>query len=273
MIEYQKKVATCDELCIVANSLMPTLEKYLRRDSSEASLACISVGLFAIIVGEETDYDVTKTILILNELIKDKACSYRASAAQALAIISHFTLESQMHLEESVRILFDAWSTFKTDSPLNVDFSAILQAWLLLVNDASSSTQLNAFDSGVAKLTKFLDSSNVELRISAGEGLAFLYQLGKEDDEDFQFYNHHHLKRLFEEMINESSKSHAKKDKRSQRFSIRQVMDIIFDDDYPTTSIKYTNREKLDITSCYERLIYELLCIFLKVCAFIHYFK
>lgn len=116
------------------------------------------------------------------------------------------------------------------------------------------------------KLCQFLEAPFVDIRISAGEALAILYEIAVRNiDEDFEFSNHQNLRGILEELAVDSVKYHAKRDKKLQKFSFRQITDAIFNDKMPQTQIKYNKQETLQLNGCHMKLLYDLLCLLLKV--------
>lgn len=116
------------------------------------------------------------------------------------------------------------------------------------------------------KLCQFLESPFVDIRISAGEALAILYEIAVQNiDEDFEFSNHQNLRGILDELAVDSVKYHAKRDKKLQKFSFRQITDAIFNDKMPQSQIKFNKQETLQLNGCHMKLLYDLLCLLLKV--------
>ena len=66
------------------------------------------------------------------------------------------------------------------------------------------------------------------MRIATGETLALLYELGRElNGEDFRPPNHHNSIELLEMLASDSLKYRAKRDRRVQRSSFRQILAAI----------------------------------------------
>lgn len=63
--------------------------------------------------------------------------------------------------------------------------SAALNAWGLLLSISPSSVVSFYLDSHLKKLPQILTSGDVDLRITAGEIIALMYELGREEDEVF----------------------------------------------------------------------------------------
>src|SRR5262249_35032189 len=77
--------------------------------------------------------------------------------------------------------------------------------------------------SDLPNLCAYLESSQVECRVAAGETLALLYELGREASPDFRPDNHQHTIDVLAALATDSLKYHAKRDRRTQRASFRQI--------------------------------------------------
>uniref|UniRef100_A0AC34RJ56 Interferon-related developmental regulator 1 n=1 Tax=Panagrolaimus sp. JU765 TaxID=591449 RepID=A0AC34RJ56_9BILA len=265
-IMLARKSVSCTEMNDSFNTIAEAIERNLHHDDDEVLKACSAAALFSILSGQEIEDQIEPIAVVLRALTRDhtKSEALRASGAQALGLIVMLSSDQPRDIEDSIKVLYDVWSGFRTTSTTSSLFTASLASWVLLIHKANAVTISRAYNDGVTKLTKFLESTNVDIRIAAGEALAALYELGSKDDDDFEFTNHQHIKSLFEELSQDTLKYHAKKDKRMQRFSFRQIMDIIFNDIYPDTEVQFSKREVLEITSCVDRLFYDALCNFLQ---------
>lgn len=119
------------------------------------------------------------------------------------------------------------------------------------------------------KLCTFLTATTVDVRISAGEALAVLFEIAVNDiDEEFRFANHEYLKDVLGELAIDSAKYHAKRDKKVQKFSFRQINDAIFNNSPPQSRVRFNKHETLQVEGCHSKLLYDSLCQLLKVCVF-----
>lgn len=92
------------------------------------------------------------------------------------------------------------------------------------------------------KLCGFLASNLVDVRVAVGEALAVLHELGVENvDEEFRFANHPQLRQQLDQMAGDSAKYHAKKDKRLQKWTFRQCIDAIFNENPPESEVKVSD--------------------------------
>ena len=76
------------------------------------------------------------------------------------------------------------------------------------------------------RITAILESSDVTVRIAAGEVLALMYEAARDADDEFQG-DENGLCDLLKELATDSDRHKAKKDLRQQRSSFRDVMRAI----------------------------------------------
>lgn len=105
----------------------------------------------------------------------------------------------------------------------------------------------------------------VEVRIAAGEALAVLYEIARNFNDGFRFSNHAYLEEQLSKLALDSVKHHAKRDKKLQKLSFRQIIDAIFNDKRPHIQVHFNKRETLQVEGCLQKLVYDNLCQLLKV--------
>ena len=255
-----------EEIKDFIESLADAIEKNLHGQEEIVFRACSAAALFSIQTGEAIESQVSTLCRELGVLVKDHTMSetVRSAAAQALSIVVVLSVDHPEVVKTALDALSFAWNSFKTTSTTSALFSAAVTAWSLIVFKSNDYIAEEVFSQAPTKLIKYLESTNVEIRIAAGEALAALYEYGNEDY-DLQFMKSQHVKELLETLAQDSAKYHGKKDKRIQRFTFRQIMDIIYEDNYPETTINYGKSRPLTISSCYERLVYDAFRACLQV--------
>ena len=102
--------------------------------------------------------------------------------------------------------------------------NASLISWCLLLSIAPPSTVQNFIDSHLAKLPQLVESQDVDLRITAGEAIALLYELAREEDEDFEGPHMDSLCEKLKQLATDGNRHRAKKDRRQQRSSFRDIL-------------------------------------------------
>lgn len=72
-----------------------------------------------------------------------------------------------------------------------------------------------------------LQSPHLEIRLSAGEALAVIFELGRECDEDFEQDWAFDLVEILRDLATDSNKFRAKKDRKQQRANFRDILRFI----------------------------------------------
>lgn len=80
----------------------------------------------------------------------------------------------------------------------------------------------------LSRLCEYLESTQVDVRIAAGEAFAVLYELAGELYSDgFHPPTHQKTLEMLQEMSHDSSKHHNKRDRRVQRASFRDIYSAV----------------------------------------------
>lgn len=79
----------------------------------------------------------------------------------------------------------------------------------------------------ISQLSELLASSNLEVRLSAGEALAVVFEIGREFHDDFAEDIISDLVETLRQLATDSHKYRAKKDRKQQRATFRDVLQFI----------------------------------------------
>lgn len=71
-----------------------------------------------------------------------------------------------------------------------------------------------------------LENGNLSLRLSTGEVIALIYEIGRENDESFDGYMDG-LYDLLKELATDNSKYRAKREKKQQRSTFRDILKTV----------------------------------------------
>lgn len=91
----------------------------------------------------------------------------------------------------------------------------------------SNHTPLSLYYSSLDRLRELLESPHLEVRLSAGEALAVIFELGRDLDEDYEQDWAMDLVEVLKELATDSNKFRAKKDRKQQRASFRDILHYI----------------------------------------------
>lgn len=111
--------------------------------------------------------------------------------------------------------------------------AAALSSWSLLLTLMSPGDvyQLlgseNRFTPSLVQLSELLQSPHLEVRLCAGEAIALIYELGREFSTDFQEDFTAELVENLRGLATDSHKYRAKKDRKQQRATFRDILHFI----------------------------------------------
>ncbi|XP_061621966.1 interferon-related developmental regulator 2 isoform X4 [Phyllopteryx taeniolatus] len=134
--------------------------------------------------------------------------------------------------------------------------SAAMQAWSLLVTLCPASKLSVLLHIHLPELQACLQSSDVNYRITVGETIALLVELGREIDEDFELEDGESLCESLKSLATDSHKHRAKNDRRKQRSVFREVLHYIENEDFTEEKIRF-GVESVYIDSWMRRRIYD----------------
>lgn len=81
--------------------------------------------------------------------------------------------------------------------------------------------------SSIARLRELLESPHLDVRLSAGEALAVIFELGRDIAEDYEQEWAFELVDVLKDLATDSNKYRAKKDRKQQRASFRDILRYI----------------------------------------------
>lgn len=131
-----------------------------------------------------------------------------------------------------------------------------LHSWSLLLTVVPTSLVCHLIQTHLPKMIGVLESSHMSLRIAGGEAIAVLYELAREQDENFEGEDLLLLTTTLRELCAESSKSVSKKDRLQQRTHFRVILRAVEESEAPQLKIKF-GPETLIIDSWQSKVQYE----------------
>jgi hypothetical protein len=81
--------------------------------------------------------------------------------------------------------------------------------------------------SQLERLQELLESASLEVRMAAGETIAVLFELGRAFNEDFEETQAEALCDILRQLATDSHKYRAKKDRKTQRSSFRDILHFV----------------------------------------------
>ncbi|XP_021919874.1 interferon-related developmental regulator 2 [Zootermopsis nevadensis] len=237
-----------------------------------APLLCVQLG-----AGDEAE-EVCKLLApVLSVVAHDTAASpkARAKCCWALGLCSFLSggeMADVIHLMQSLETIFSG-SYLKGNGTIPVVsaelsslHAAALSAWsLLLTLMAPSDTYMlmsensDGFASKIYQLSELLDSAHLDVRMAAGETIALAYELGREHNDDFQRATTPQLVDKLRQLATDSHKYRAKKDRKQQRSSFRDILHYVEDGDPPDIQVRF-GQEILALDSWCRKKQYDAFC-------------
>lgn len=244
-------------------TLCDNLEKCLKKGGGdEQALAAFAVSAVAVQLGlegaqqQDTNCNMFSTYSkFLIKIIVDKTASInaRTKCCQGLGVLAFLEIDE---MDEVYQCLSAFEAVFKdsflkgdktppTVAPLVSDLhAAALSSWTLLISICPWTKVMEVAQNILCKLPELLTSSNVNLRMTAGDTIALFFEIIRSEDAQYL------LKRLLDqkalvadlkELATDSSKSRSKKDKKAQRSNFRDVLRSIENDEAPEVTVKFGN--------------------------------
>ncbi|XP_053682693.1 interferon-related developmental regulator 2 isoform X2 [Sabethes cyaneus] len=240
-------------------TLMDAIEKSIKKGKgSEQSWAARIIPLLVIQLDGADDINelikVLKPVLVATAL--DTAASYdaRAKCCMALGLMNFLASDDPgdlLPLMKNFETIFSG-SYLKGDSSpstAGIDaatlHSSALSAWALLLTQIPSGDLVSMVNSGnalipsIKKLTGMLQSPHLEVRMAAGETLALILESGRSHDEDFLTEELNDLIEATQKLATDAHKYRAKRDRKVQRATFRDVHRYLEEDILPEISIKF----------------------------------
>uniref|UniRef100_A0A1I7YJI3 IFRD domain-containing protein n=1 Tax=Steinernema glaseri TaxID=37863 RepID=A0A1I7YJI3_9BILA len=243
-------------------SVVELIEKNMKKSEAEAVLMSTLAALLSIQMGMDIGTSLDQVLTMMRQMCADPSQPeiVRANCASALGICVYLSSEQQPQIEDTIQMLKTVWSSIKANTSSSTLFNVAMSSWSLL---AERSSNVRSAVNEHTKIVSYLDSPSLDVRVSAGESLGCIYEIAVNNiDSDYTFPSHDHIVEKLGELATDSVKYRAKRDRRIQRFTFRQIRDFLRGGEAPTVTIKFGN-EVLEIVALQEKLIYDMCCKFL----------
>ncbi|KAG8227543.1 hypothetical protein J437_LFUL008415 [Ladona fulva] len=209
---------------------------------------------------------------VLTILATDNAASYPARAKCCMALglcsfVSNGELQDVVELMCTLENIFwlAASSSVQASNPeAAVLYSSALSAWALLLTLMSPHDVYSLMGRQMDRLVLLLSSSYLDVRIAAGEAIAVATELGRAYDADFTIGpkdcdDDENLLATLHELATDSHKYRAKKDRKQQRSSFRDILHFVEEGIPPDVQVKF-GQEMLLLDSWCRKKQYDAFC-------------
>ncbi|KAF5274000.1 hypothetical protein FQA39_LY01115 [Lamprigera yunnana] len=235
-----------------------------------APLLCIQLG------GDGSEEVVSNLKSVLSITSNDNSVSAlaRAKCCTSLALITYLAggeMGDALELMKQFQTIFSG-SYLKGDgtianvtADLGALHAAALSSWTLLFTLMSPGDvytmigNTTSFTPTLIQLSELLTSPHLEVRLSAGEALAIVFELGRDYHEDFAEEFIPDLVDTLRQLATDSHKYRAKKDRKQQRATFRDILHYIENESLPDLQIRF-GQEVLILDSWTRRNQYYALC-------------
>ncbi|KAK6176757.1 hypothetical protein SNE40_014996 [Patella caerulea] len=272
--EIKKALSKCylyDFLMDRKVTLSDSLTRCLRKGKGdEQALAATCFCLLFTQLGTDVEDIFNEIRPLMLSLMADNSVNLKARSkcALALAISSFLACDEIEQVKSVMKALEDVFrnsyrkgdKSVPTHNPETCHFhSQALQAWCLLLSIAPTFIVNDIVSSHLVKLPDLLYSKDLDVKISAGETIAMMYELARETNEDFEGDDIDNLCDLLKNLATDCQKSQARKERKQQRSSFRDILRTIEEADVPETCVKFGS-EHLILNSWVRKKQYDTFC-------------
>jgi len=249
------------------------LERCIRKGKGEEqAVACNCVVLLCIQLGMgvESEELYTSMVHILRTMLLDSTASTKARSACA-STLGLLTFICSGDLGQAKEIMLALENVFKgsyfkgdgsvptlTPETYSLHTEALI-AWSLLLTIAPPNVCKDLARTHMSKLVQMLHSADVDLRIAGGEAIALMYEMIREEDETYEGDNIIALCEKLKQLATDGNRNRAKKDRRQQRSSFRDILRAVEEFDSPYDEIKF-GLESMNIDCWARKRQYDSLC-------------
>ncbi|XP_046854308.1 interferon-related developmental regulator 2-like [Xenia sp. Carnegie-2017] len=240
------------------DTILDIIEKSLKRGQAEdqvcagplAVLLCIQLGY-----GSESKqiFQSLKSLLLATLQDPTAKVSARTSCANALALCCFLASEEHEDIVNCLNALQKVFSSAHS-AALSTLFCECLFSWALLLSVAPESLVEECVKKQCRRILKLMNSDDVNLRIAAGEVFALICEVGREKIEDFEPQQFGSLD-ILKDLATDGTKHRAKKDRRQQRSTFRDILGTIEDGVVPEEIVKFGN-ETMNLVTWTQRRQY-----------------
>ncbi|XP_033223570.1 interferon-related developmental regulator 1 [Belonocnema kinseyi] len=266
-----------DRKMTISDSVERGLKKGRGEEQSTAArlstLLCVQLGAFDS--AELVCRDLKSTLtFIAND--NSASTNARSECCWALSMNQFFSGNDESDTVEINQVLtaIFAGSYLKGNGALatvSADMAALhaaaISSWTLLLSVMApsdvyrilGSSQSRNFMPSLNRLRELLQSPHLDVRLSAGEALAVIFELGRDYCDDYEQEWALDLVDILKDLATDSNKYRAKKDRKQQRASFRDILRYVEEDIIPEMQIRF-GREVLCLEGWCARTQYNACC-------------
>lgn len=245
-----------------------------KNDEQEAAVLLASHLFITLGASEDSDIVFEELYALLTSSLADKSIGSkcREQCALALAVgcfIAPIGVDYQKQIMDALFAVFSgsfpngegAYPTLSAN--LTALHNTALNAWCLLVTLLPAEKALAIAQLHLHKLANLLNSTDQDLRLSAGEAISLLHEISREYNADFEMKSVDELAIKLKELATYSQKFRSKKDRKVERSNFRDIMRTVLEYEQPTFTIK--RKDEIVELNCWSKKIqYDVFCTILE---------
>lgn len=257
-------------------TILDVIEKAIRRGKGDEQAwgAKLATLLAMQLGGGELIAKSLSSFLLTTAQDKSVTFNARAKCCKALALLNFLgndDIGDIMQLMQHFEVMFSG-SYLKGDltpSAASADaailHSAALSSWGLLLTlipagDFVTLMLSQKISPSIANLMGMLQSPHLEVRMTAGETIALVLECGRSHDDDFLEEDLPDLTEATKKLATDSNKFRAKRDRKTQRATFRDVLRYLEEDISPEINIRFGVKESLILDNWALHHQYTTLC-------------
>lgn len=277
LVSLRKALATKYIYDFISERKMTTfdsVERCLKKGKGdEQAAAATCMVLLLVQLGIEEGEGIFREVApIMKSVLADSSASptARTACAEALGLCTFVACDETEETLEVMKAFENIFSqsyckgdgSVPNHTPdIAILHTSALSAWMLLMSVLPYSDRvLESIYTHLGKLPDILLNSDVEIRIAAGEAIALLYEIARTEDEDFDDVDFDSLCDQLKRLSTESHKYRAKKDRRHQKSSFRDILSSVEKGDFSSLRIHVSDFQSVTISDWTTKMRYDAFC-------------
>ncbi|KAL2731372.1 interferon-related developmental regulator 2-like [Vespula squamosa] len=262
-------------------TISDSIERSLKKGRSEeqltaarlSTLLCVQLGVFESAEAICRDLKSTLTFVANDTAASTSA---RSECCWALSMNQFLSGNDAADTLEIVQLLSGIFSGSYlkgngTIAAVSTDVAALhaaaISSWTLLLTvmtpaeiyNLLASDRSNNYMPSLNRLRELLESPHLDVRLSAGEALAVIFELGRDFSYDYEQEWAVGLIDVLKELATDSNKYRAKKDRKQQRANFRDILRYVEEDIVPEMHVRF-GQETLYLEGWCARTQYNACC-------------
>lgn len=262
-------------------TITDSIERGLKKGRSEeqstaarlSTLLCVQLGAFESAEAVCRDLKSTLSFIVNNTCASAQTRSECCWALSMNQFLSGNDAADTIEIVQALSSIFSGSYLKGNGAIANVSselaglHAAAISSWTLLLTVMNpieiytllASERSNSYMPSLNRLKELLQSPHLDVRLSAGEAFAVIFELGREFSCDYEHQWSLDLIEILKELATDSNKYRAKKDRKQQRANFRDILHYIEEDVVPEMHVRF-GKEVLYLEGWCARTQYNACC-------------